>query len=127
MINICFFYLFPSLSLSFGIDNHFPIYNRNYRSISEFFTRPLRPDVRQISRTCLISPVDGRVLHFGLATGEQIEQVKGISYSLESFIGPTNEQTEKIVKLNTFKLNDVSSVFLAFRRHRISIIFFLYR
>lgn len=50
--------------------------HRDYRSISEFFTRQLRPDVRTISDvSCVVSPVDGRVLHFGLATGEQIEQV----------------------------------------------------
>lgn len=49
---------------------------RDYRSISEFFTRQLRADVRTISNeSCVISPVDGRVLHFGLANGEQIEQV----------------------------------------------------
>lgn len=51
--------------------------NRDYRSISEFFTRQLRPDVRTISDvSCVISPVDGRVLHFGLANDGQIEQVR---------------------------------------------------
>lgn len=50
--------------------------NRDYRSISEFFTRQLRPDVRTISTaSCMVSPVDGTVLHFGLANGHQIEQV----------------------------------------------------
>lgn len=52
-------------------------HNRDYRSISEFFTRQLRPDVRTISDvSCVISPVDGRVLHFGLANDGQIEQVR---------------------------------------------------
>lgn len=51
--------------------------NRDYRSISEFFTRQLRPGVRTISnKSCMVSPVDGRVLHFGLADGHQIEQVE---------------------------------------------------
>lgn len=69
--NICF-----ASSLPRGL---FSKTNRDYRSISEFFTRQLRPDVRQISDySCVVSPVDGRVLHFGLATGEQIEQVRPI-------------------------------------------------
>lgn len=84
--------------------------HRDYRSISEFFTRALRPDVRPIcDATCLVSPVDGRVLHFGLATNEQIEQVKGISYSLESFVGPPSETTKNIVDFNQRSANDVSS------------------
>lgn len=66
---------------------------RDYRSISEFFTRQLRSDVRTISdASCVISPVDGRVLHFGLANGGQIEQVKGVNYNLDAFLGPLNHQ-----------------------------------
>lgn len=53
-----------------------PLINRDYRSISQFFTRQLRPGVRTISTaSCMVSPVDGTVLHFGLANGHQIEQV----------------------------------------------------
>ncbi|XP_058448477.1 phosphatidylserine decarboxylase proenzyme, mitochondrial isoform X1 [Malaya genurostris] len=62
---------------------------KNYRSLAEFFTRSLRSDVRYIDpQSCIVSPCDGRVLHFGSATDCQIEQVKGISYSLEEFLGP---------------------------------------
>lgn len=91
--------------------------NRDYRSISQFFTRQLRPGVRTISTaSCMVSPVDGTVLHFGLANGHQIEQVsfkrffitrcayfnrfllwifysikvKGINYNLQHFLGPMN-------------------------------------
>lgn len=49
---------------------------RSYRSLAEFFTRSLRDDVRLIDPiSCIVSPCDGRVLHFGSATSEQIEQV----------------------------------------------------
>ncbi|XP_055547928.1 phosphatidylserine decarboxylase proenzyme, mitochondrial isoform X3 [Wyeomyia smithii] len=69
---------------------------KNYRSLAEFFTRSLKEDVRYIDpEGCIVSPCDGRVLHFGTATNCQIEQVKGISYSLEAFFGPPtwcNEQ-----------------------------------
>ncbi|XP_055638395.1 phosphatidylserine decarboxylase proenzyme, mitochondrial isoform X2 [Toxorhynchites rutilus septentrionalis] len=62
---------------------------KNYRSLAEFFTRSLKDDVRFIDpHSCVVSPCDGRVLHFGLATNSQIEQVKGVSYSLEEFLGP---------------------------------------
>lgn len=62
---------------------------KNYRSLAEFFTRSLKENVRYIdSNSCLVSPCDGRVLHFGTATNSQVEQVKGVSYSLEAFLGP---------------------------------------
>lgn len=128
--NTCFFffslylfYFFPRLPIILLNRT-----NRDYRSISEFFTRSLKPDVRSIhSASCLVSPVDGTVLHFGLCSGEQIEQVrcalhtncvsrgsnsvlfwnqfqvKGINYSLDSFIGPPNENTGKY--LDSFRKN----------------------
>lgn len=65
--------------LIFSSSSLFPLkspINRDYRSISQFFTRQLRPGVRTISTdSCMVSPVDGTVLHFGLANGHQIEQV----------------------------------------------------
>lgn len=62
---------------------------KNYRSLAEFFTRSLKEDVRYVDpKSCIVSPCDGRVLHFGTATNCHIEQVKGVSYSLEEFLGP---------------------------------------
>lgn len=34
-----------------------------------------------------VSPADGRVLHFGEIVGENVEQVKGITYSLQALLG----------------------------------------
>lgn len=69
---------------------------KNYRSLAEFFTRSLKEDVRYIdSNSCLVSPCDGRVLHFGTATNSQVEQVKGVSYSLEAFLGPPTWSARK--------------------------------
>ncbi|XP_067617501.1 phosphatidylserine decarboxylase proenzyme, mitochondrial [Eurosta solidaginis] len=60
-----------------------------YNSLAEFFTRPLRDDVRPIDRSAaVISPADGRVLHFGTARNKIIEDVKGVNYSIQSFLGP---------------------------------------
>lgn len=38
---------------------------------------------------CLqISPADGKILHFGRVKNCEVEQVKGVTYSLETFLGP---------------------------------------
>ncbi|KAG8535115.1 hypothetical protein GDO81_029401, partial [Engystomops pustulosus] len=59
-----------------------------YRNLGELFRRPLKPTARTISQQNLVSPCDGRVLHCGRTRGSQIEQVKGLTYSLENFLGP---------------------------------------
>lgn len=41
-----------------------------------------------LSALCQVSPADGRILHFGLVKNSEVEQVKGVTYSLESFLGP---------------------------------------
>ncbi|XP_035904101.1 phosphatidylserine decarboxylase proenzyme, mitochondrial isoform X1 [Anopheles stephensi] len=79
---------------------------KEYRSLGEFFTRPLKEDARPIDpKTSFVSPCDGRILHFGAANSNQIEQVKGVSYSLEAFLGPPTwtkkdapEMVEKVKK-----------------------------
>jgi len=38
----------------------------------------------------MVSPVDGTVLHFGEISGDTIEQVKGVKYSLEALLGNTS-------------------------------------
>lgn len=50
--------------------------NRNYRSLGEFFARSLKADARFIDPGCLVSPCDGKILHFGPASNNQIEQVR---------------------------------------------------
>lgn len=35
-----------------------------------------------------ISPADGKILHFGRVRNCEVEQVKGVTYSLETFLGP---------------------------------------
>ncbi|XP_053267851.1 phosphatidylserine decarboxylase proenzyme, mitochondrial isoform X1 [Pleuronectes platessa] len=60
-----------------------------YRNLGEFFRRRLKPAVRPLcASSCLISPADGRVLHFGQVKNSEVEQVKGVTYSLEKFLGP---------------------------------------
>ncbi|XP_056146334.1 phosphatidylserine decarboxylase proenzyme, mitochondrial isoform X2 [Lampris incognitus] len=60
-----------------------------YRNLGEFFRRRLKPQVRPVCTSHpLISPADGRILHFGRVRNCEVEQVKGVTYSLESFLGP---------------------------------------
>ncbi|KAF1377981.1 hypothetical protein PFLUV_G00206450 [Perca fluviatilis] len=61
----------------------------HYRNLGEFFRRRLKPAVRPLcASSCLISPADGKILHFGRVKNSEVEQVKGVTYSLEHFLGP---------------------------------------
>ncbi|KAI1285684.1 Phosphatidylserine decarboxylase proenzyme, mitochondrial [Halotydeus destructor] len=60
----------------------------SYKNLGDFFRRPLKAGVRPIDDTSIVSPADGVVVHFGKADAEKVEQVKGVTYSLRSFLGP---------------------------------------
>lgn len=67
-----------------------------YNSLADFFVRMLKPEVRKIDESsCLVSPCDGRILHCGPATSDIIEQVKGVTYTLEQFFGEISWSTQK--------------------------------
>jgi phosphatidylserine decarboxylase len=69
----------------------------NYPSLGAFFTRKLKQGVRSISTDDLVSPVDGTVLHFGQVTSpEAVEQIKGVSYSVKTFLGESDPILKKI-------------------------------
>uniref|UniRef100_A0A8C3SK49 phosphatidylserine decarboxylase n=1 Tax=Chelydra serpentina TaxID=8475 RepID=A0A8C3SK49_CHESE len=59
-----------------------------YRSLGELFRRPLKPWVRPIAPHDMVSPADGCIVHLGRVRRSCLEQVKGVTYSLESFLGP---------------------------------------
>ncbi|XP_058631506.1 phosphatidylserine decarboxylase proenzyme, mitochondrial isoform X2 [Onychostoma macrolepis] len=64
---------------------------QHYRNLGEFFRRKLKPQVRPVCDShCVISPADGKILHFGRVKNCEVEQVKGVTYSLETFLGPHN-------------------------------------
>uniref|UniRef100_A0A8C4NBW2 Phosphatidylserine decarboxylase proenzyme, mitochondrial n=1 Tax=Eptatretus burgeri TaxID=7764 RepID=A0A8C4NBW2_EPTBU len=65
---------------------------RSYQNLGEFFRRPLRLSSRPIStHHSMVSPADGRVLHFGRVRNNEVEQVKGVTYSLGHFLGPIDQ------------------------------------
>lgn len=82
-------YGFKLYSYIFGcnLDECVPEDLTQYDSLGEFFYRELKPNARPIADAELVSPADGRVLHLGSIVGSKVEQVKGITYSLEALLG----------------------------------------
>ncbi|KAE9405169.1 phosphatidylserine decarboxylase [Gymnopus androsaceus JB14] len=60
---------------------------KTYKSLGEFFYRKLKEGARPVDNAVLVSPADGRILHFGTVQGSRVEQVKGITYSLDALLG----------------------------------------
>ncbi len=58
----------------------------DYASIGAFFTRDLKEGSRPI-RGNFVSPVDGTMRNFGAVENGVLEQVKGKTYSLRTFLG----------------------------------------
>lgn len=63
----------------------------SYPSFNEFFTRPLRADVRPLAAADLICPVDGAISQFGAIERDQIFQAKGHAYSTAALVGGDRE------------------------------------
>ena len=73
-----------------------------YPNLASFFYRELKPGVRPLAdnHSALLSPADGKILQFGQIERGEVEQVKGMTYSLEAllgsasptFTGPPDEQ-----------------------------------
>ena len=72
----------------------------SYRNLASFFYRTLRPGVRPIDpdTSALLSPADGRVLQFGTIERGEVEQVKGMTYSLDALLGTEAPDNRKAVE-----------------------------
>ncbi|KAJ7231270.1 phosphatidylserine decarboxylase-domain-containing protein [Mycena haematopus] len=73
-----------------------------YPSLGAFFYRALKDGARPVANALLVSPADGTVLHFGTVNDRRVEQVKGITYSLDALLGrerPGNV-SESVVSCN---------------------------
>ncbi|EJT98898.1 phosphatidylserine decarboxylase [Dacryopinax primogenitus] len=65
-----------------------------YRSLGEFFYRGLKDGARPIAGTELVSPSDGTVVHLGeIQANRRIEQIKGVTYSLDALLGRGQSST----------------------------------
>ncbi|CAH6723611.1 phosphatidylserine decarboxylase proenzyme 1, mitochondrial [[Candida] jaroonii] len=65
---------------------------RTFNNLSDFFYRTLKPGVRPIDDFDLVSPSDGKVLKFGIIEDGEIEQVKGMTYSVDALLGFKTER-----------------------------------
>ena len=110
--SIRYFYterLLSSLSEVSELDLHV------YPNLASFFYRTLRPGVRPLDSdpSALLSPADGRVLQFGLIEHGEVEQVKGMTYSLDALLGSdtaralerTDSPTDQLLKSKTTSEN----------------------
>ncbi|CAG8614718.1 1737_t:CDS:2 [Ambispora gerdemannii] len=68
---------------------------KRYPNLGSFFYRSLKPSLRPIENNLLVSPADGKMLSFGMINEGRVEQVKGVTYSLDAFLG-LNKQTERV-------------------------------
>ena len=68
-----------------------------YKNLASFFYRALKPGVRPIDTdaSALLSPADGRVLQYGMIENGEVQQVKGMTYSLEALLGTESPATPK--------------------------------
>ncbi|KAF8841356.1 phosphatidylserine decarboxylase [Paxillus ammoniavirescens] len=64
-----------------------------YASLGEFFYRQLKAGARPVDNAALVSPADGTILHFGTIDNLRVEQVKGITYSLDALLGVERSNT----------------------------------
>lgn len=94
----------------------------HYRCLGDFFRRALKPECRTIDSADVVSPADGTIVHFGLVNEETVEQVKGVKYSLPSFLGPTtfaqsHDETDAIL---TSRDNGSDDVYAAYHQKLVS-------
>jgi phosphatidylserine decarboxylase len=62
---------------------------RVFPNLAAFFYRTLKPGARPLdpNPNALLSPADGRILQFGQIEGGDIEQVKGMTYTIDALLG----------------------------------------
>lgn len=68
---------------------------KSYSTFNEFFTRELKPELRPIADTQIVSPVDGTISQFGDIKNGLVVQAKGIDYSLDKLLGNYAARTAK--------------------------------
>lgn len=78
---------------------------RKFPNLAAFFYRTLKPGARPLdpNPNALLSPSDGRILQFGQIEGGDIEQVKGMTYTIDALLGqnsPTSSTSSSQISLD---------------------------
>ncbi|KAF2010845.1 phosphatidylserine decarboxylase [Aaosphaeria arxii CBS 175.79] len=60
-----------------------------FPNLASFFYRTLKPGARPIdpNPNTIVSPADGKVIQYGIIEHGEVEQVKGVTYSLDALLG----------------------------------------
>ena len=68
-----------------------------YQSFNEFFTRPLKDNMRNLPAdpTAIVSPADGQISQLGSIEKNQIIQAKGKYYTLSKLLGENSNLSNK--------------------------------
>jgi phosphatidylserine decarboxylase len=82
-----------------------------YPNLASFFYRTLKPGARPLDPDphTLLCPSDGKVLQFGQIEGGDIEQVKGMTYSIDALLGK-NTPTPSISSGSSSKSDHVTEL-----------------
>lgn len=88
-----------------------------YPNLAAFFYRELKPGVRPLdpNPNAILSPADAKVLQFGAIEHGEVEQVKGMTYSLDALLGrtaPTPPSTPVTEKSDPMQQTDPSKAHL---------------
>ncbi len=67
----------------------------SYKTFNEFFTRPIKPELRPIATSNLVSPVDGCISQIGAIKQGEIFQAKGHYYTTQALLGGDNVLAER--------------------------------
>jgi phosphatidylserine decarboxylase len=68
-----------------------------YKSLGDFFYRRLEPGARPVDDAVLVSPANGTILHLGAIADLRVEQVTGITYSLDALLGVDKPHNVKAI------------------------------
>lgn len=84
---------------------------KRYSNLGEFFYRELKPGVRPIDENALlVSPADGKVLQLGVIRDRKVEQVKGVTYSLDALLGSSATPLAAPAHEVDFDIHEASSI-----------------
>ncbi|ORY16436.1 phosphatidylserine decarboxylase proenzyme [Clohesyomyces aquaticus] len=74
-----------------------------YPNLASFFYRTLKPGVRPLdpNPNAILSPADGKVIQFGIIEHGEVEQVKGVTYSLDALLGSVRPSRQNSITNNS--------------------------
>lgn len=66
-----------------------------YPNLASFFYRQLKPGARPLdpNHNAVLSPADGKVIQYGIIERGEVQQVKGVTYSLDALLGAQSPKT----------------------------------